>query len=166
MRFALSRMDWQGQAIALALSIIAITASAKEKHSILVVAEPTAATFDTGEDVAVKLTITNNGHGAITFETCPTFYSVELKDSHEIPASKRVPEQPVLKDGELQPPDVLVCASSILVTLGPGKSWSTVVSLSEYFNLKVPGLYTGRVVFLPDVPSKSFRLTIRSKQKG
>jgi hypothetical protein len=125
----------------------------------------------------VKLTITNNGKGRMTFETCPNqLYSLELKDSQGTPVPKRVPIPPVEKDGEVILPaelaNLTLCARNILVTLEPGKSWSESISLGQYFDCRLPGSYTGTIIWLADnatageVPSNTFRFTIRAKQKS
>lgn len=166
-------MDWRRQVAGVALAAIATTVAAKNgKPPIAVAAEPIATTFDLGENVGVKLTITNNGEGRISFETCPgELYRVEIKDNQGMPVATRVPEPPVEKDGELiRPADLMNlvdCVSSILVTLKPGESWSTGVSVGQYVDLKLPGFYTGRIIWLTlgEVPSNSFRFTIRAKRK-
>lgn len=179
MRFALSRMNWQRQVIAVVLSIVATTASAKEKHLIIVLAEPTADTFELGADVTVKLTITYNGDGGMmSFQTCSDLYSVEVKDSEGMPVPKHVSTPPLERDSELTPPPDLtltnlpLCARDILVTLKPGESWHDTISLGQYVELKSPGTFTGRIIWLSDktavgeIPSNCFRFTIRAKQKS
>jgi hypothetical protein len=172
MSLALRRMCRRGQVVAVALAGIAAAVAAKnEKHPIAVVAEPTSSTFDLDADVTVKLTIKNNGKGSMSFQTCPEPYSVELKDSQGMPAPKRVPIPPVVKDGELTVPaelsNLVECGWTILVTLEPGNSWNVEVSLGRYFDLKSPGSYTGTITWLAgEVPSNTFRFTIRAKQKS
>ena len=174
--FPIKRIGSRGHLVALALAGMAATVVAKtEKPPITVIAEPTASTFDLESDVTVKLTITNNGRGTISFETCPEFYSVEIKDSQGALVPR--PEPPLVKDGELlAPPDPVaylpLCNRNILVTLDPGKSWIEPVSIGRFASLKSPGSYTGRIILKAgividgEVPSNLFRFTILEKQKS
>ena len=172
MIFSPRRIPWRGHLVALALAWMAATVVAEtRKPPITVVAEPTATTFDLKSDVTIKLTITNNGRGTVSFWICPGFYSVEIKDSQGMLVPR--PEPPLVKDGELlAPPNPVnylpICNRNFLVTLDPGESYIERVSII----LKTPGSYTGRIILEAgtvidsEVPSNSFRFTILEKQKS
>ena len=176
MTFSPRRIPWRGHLVALALAWMAATVVAEtRKPPITVVAEPTATTLDLKSDVTIKLTITNNGRGTVSFWICPGFYSVEIKDSQGMLVPK--PEPPLVKDGELlAPPDPVaylpLCNRNILVTLDPGKSWIEPVSIGRFASLKSPGSYTGRIILKAgividgEVPSNLFRFTILEKPKS
>ena len=175
MRFPQSQMGWRRYLTAVVLLGIATSVVAKDqKRPITVVAEPTANTLDAGADPTVKLTIMNNSVKVMSFSTCPgPLYKIEINDSRGSPVPQRVLEPAVENNGELPFPSLIEnlvdCVSSILVTLEPGKSWSTTVLLShQYFDLRSPGSYTGRIIWLTvgEVPSNLFHFTIRARDKG
>ncbi|MGC2284241.1 MAG: hypothetical protein WA542_03225 [Candidatus Acidiferrum sp.] len=166
----------RGSVATIAFAVLATVAASGAMQPIAVYAEPTARVFEQAAEVTVKLTITINGPGEISFLTCSDLvYSVEVDDSQGVRVPRSVPLPGVEKDGELVPPadptfaNLVNCESNILVTLKPGKSWTETISLVGYIELESPGSYTGRIVLLPGklsvvkVSSNSFQFAVRPK---
>jgi hypothetical protein len=152
--------------------IAAMLAAGGEKQPITLFVEPSASAYEQAAEVTVKLTITNNGPGEISFLTCEDLgYAIDVEDSHGVAVPKSTPAPPTEKEGELARilASLPECGRNILVTLRTGKSWIEMVSLVQYIDLKSPGSYTGRIILLPGklsadkVSSNSFQFTVRAK---
>ncbi|HMD40483.1 MAG TPA: hypothetical protein VKH15_14460 [Candidatus Acidoferrum sp.] len=148
-----------------------------QKSPIIATAKPSADGYDLGESVNATLTISNRGQGRISFHTCGGYsISVEVRNERGAPVPVSEPARPVRKDGELiLPPDPIdslpICVSDQIVIVIPGESWSRVLSVNSYADLKTPGVYSARIVWSPgnlidtEAASNWFQFTIRAKAK-
>jgi hypothetical protein len=114
--------------VALAITLC-LTASARQiEQPISIVIQPEAEYLG-----SVKASVTNHWTQQIWFTTCPDPYTEHLMDSQ----GGIVP----YKNPRFPPDQTTECGANGIVTILPGKTWTTEVAINDKFNLK-PGTYS------------------------
>lgn len=149
-----------------------------EKSSFIeVIPRPTAESFALNEVVWVQVWITNNAPHPISFHTCPGPYTIHLRNQNGLvpPRTSALPQK--YEDGLVRPANLdfrqlPVCTRSTHIVIGAGESEVEKISLSDFYDLKDEGPYTGYFDWRftgihrdVEVPSTSFHFEIRDKRQ-
>lgn len=111
--------------VTIAVSAIGMAQPPKAPLSVVV----RSSSFSVNSEIELTVSITNNSHAKVWFESCPEPYLVELTDS----VGRRIPYKHPVAD----PAKVLVCGRNVVYTIEPNQSWSTKIPLRPMFDLKV-----------------------------
>jgi len=123
--------------MAIGAVLVILAASAGAKDEVVVNVQAAEASFATGGDVVLKVTILNHSQQKLTYFPCPRTYSAEVSDAKGQRIEPRAPAHP---EGE----EVSVCGANPLISVERGKTVADKVQLKDMYDLQ-PGTYKAKL---------------------
>jgi hypothetical protein len=118
--------------VCVVLFSVASAASANKPLSIVVQPLTESSTLIPG--VTLTASVTNNSREKVWFSTCPEPYTIEM-----VAHGQLVPyRHPTAGDS--------VCGATVIITIDPGKTWTTKIALTSMFDRKAE-TYSVRVLW-------------------